>query len=120
MNLTTVQWEILGMSCEDAYPLWGGILAGVRSLYPTRSEDEATRIAIEAAVSLLARGLVEVSWFTHETSEEERIDAGLARDILQNTTSWQPQEGDGPYLTILTTDEGTALWERTPRPEDTE
>lgn len=104
--------EVLSSGAEDVYGLWE-ILGGVNTALPTLPSERRLELTQAVVLALLERGYVELSYGNAlgdgpaEPVARERWEA-----LLGEPRSWQPAEGDEPYLTLEGTDAGVDAYHR--------
>jgi hypothetical protein len=110
MTFSEAEWEVLTSAMEDFYGLWE-VSGGIRS--PSVNVDgHSVRNAIR---SLLEKKLIYLSWFNHETNEEEPIVETGTDQLLADPSVWEPPESKSRYLAFTATPAGESAC-RTSKP----
>jgi hypothetical protein len=110
MNL---QRTILDLAVEDYTGLWE-LVWRVRTVSPSRSEDEARSEAMRTTRQLIEEGLLDLYSGISFTGEQERLDSSDARAVLDNVENWAAAESGAPHYRIAATIAGEAAYRSPP------
>jgi hypothetical protein len=99
---------------EDLCGLYEAIWS-MRTMFPDANDPELRKIAYDALVSLIEKGVVELSWSTPQESDTQTVATEEALRLLDDQGLWEPPEWEARFVAFGATDKGRRVW-RTVRP----
>jgi hypothetical protein len=117
MTFSEAEWEVLTSANEDLCGLYEAVWS-MRTMFPDATEQELRKTAYDAMVSLIQKGVVELSWTTARDDNMETVATEEALTLLDDERRWEPPEWEAKFLAFGATDKGQRAW-RTAKPPST-
>jgi hypothetical protein len=115
MTFSEAEWEVLTSANEDLCGLYEAVWS-MRTMFPDATEQELRKTAYDAMVSLIQKGVVELSWTTARNENITTVATEEALRLLGDESLWEPPEWEAKFLAFGATDKGQRAWRKSSPP----